>query len=186
LNNNQQLKHIEAPLSKFINVLLDYISKNNLHLKFQSLELILSITNKQLNTVKGLENNIFKSLLSQLNEDNVQIITFIYDIFYNLFEKTETSLIQKSVEDTLTLLSSHKVPSSGLNSIFNYLEKGASKINKKDTEKYIDKLLSNPLLNLNEAKLLAILAVSAGLSEQLIKKQISKVSHINSAWKQQE
>lgn len=178
LNFNKSLKNIENSISKFIPILLEYITKNNLHLQYQTLELLLSISTSYSKALKGYENALVKALLSIATDENNQLLWFIYEILLNLFNNStiDDNLIEQSLEDTVKLLNSSKLQGNALNPILNYLETCSKKINSTKVVSYLNTLINFPNCNLNQAKAIAILASSGGVNANILKGMTEKVN----------
>jgi hypothetical protein len=177
LNFNKSLKNIDSSLAKFIPVLLDYITKNNLHLQYQSLEFLLSISSSHPKALKGFEDSVIKALLSIANDENNQLLWFIYENLLNLFHNVtlDNNLIEKSLADTLKIINSAKLQGNALNPILSYLEICSKKIDPKKTASYLDSLITVTNCNQNQAKAIAILASSAGVDAEILKVMTNKV-----------
>ena len=177
LNFNKSLKNIEPSISKYIPFLLDFITKNNLHLQYQSLELLQSITASYSKALKGYEDSAVKALLSIANDENNQLLWFIYEILLNLFNNVviDKNLVEKSLIDTVKLVNSCKILGNALNPILNYLEICSKKIDTKKVTSYLDSLMNIPNCNLIQAKAIAILASSGGVDSDILKIMTEKV-----------
>jgi len=177
LNFNKSLKNIDKTITKYIPIILDYITKNNLHLQYQSLELLLSISCSYSNALKGYEDSVVKALLSIANDQNNQLLLFIYENLVNLFDNItiNTGLIEKSIEETVKILNSSKLFGNSLNPILNYIEKCSKILDSKKITSYLDNLINLPFYNLNQAKAIAILAFSGGVDVQILNTMTEKV-----------
>lgn len=181
LNYNKSLRNIENSISKYIPILLDYITKNNLHLQYQTLEFLLSISTSYSKALKGYENAIMKALLSIANDDNNQLLWFIYEILLNLFHNStvDDSLIEQSLGDTVKLVNSSKLQGNALNPILNYLEICSKRINATKVISYLQILTNLPNCNLNQAKAIAILASSGGVEGTILNDMTNKVKPVH-------
>lgn len=170
LNFNKSLKNIDHSISKYIPILLDYITKKNLHLQYQSLEFLLSISSSYSKALKGFEEAVIKALLSITNDENNQLLWFIYENLINLFHNVtiDKSLIEKSIGDTVKIVHSAKLQGNTLNPILNYLEICSKIIDPKKVTSYLDSLINIPNCNLNQAKAIAILAFSAKVDTEIL------------------
>ena len=177
LNFNKSLKNIEGSISKYIPILLDYITKNNLHLQYQSLELLLSISGSYSKALKGYESSVIKSLLSIASDENNQLLWFIYENLINLSHNVDIdgNLVEKSLADTVKIVNSAKLQGNALNPILGYLEICSKKVDSQKVGSYLSGLINLPNCNLNQAKAIAILASSAGVDSEILKTMIDKV-----------
>jgi hypothetical protein len=178
LNFNKSLRNIENSITKYIPILLEYITKNNLHLQYQTLEFLLSISTSYSKALKGYENAIMKALLSIATDDNNQLLWFIYEILLNLFHNStiDDSLIEQSLGDTVKLVNSSKLQGNALGPILNYLEICSKRINATKVISYLQILTNFPNCNLNQAKAIAILASSGGVEGTILKDMTNKVT----------
>lgn len=184
LSYNKGLKNIDAPLSKYIPILLDYTTKNNLHLQYQSLELLLAISKSYSKSLKGFEDSIIKALLSIANDENNQLLWFIYENLLNLFHNVtlDTNLVEKSLSDTIKIINSGKLQGNALGPILGYLEICSRKMEPKKTASYLDLLISQNF-NQNQAKAIAILASAAGVDAEILKVMTDKLASKDDAVK---
>ena len=175
IKNNLLLK-LDSALAQFNPLILDLLSKNVLHVQYQTLEFLATIINFCPKSVAGNENTIIEALLSSTAEDSLVPLT--YDILNSIWTHFSISpeVNEKSLTETIKHLNQIKHCNSSLNSIYSFIEKSSCLVAKNKIANFLDDLLDFGSINTNKAKCIAILASTGGATSGLIKTCIGKLA----------
>ena len=143
LNSNKSIVNIESSISKYIIILLDLVVKNNPYLQYQSLEFLLSIVKSVPKALIKNEDKLIKSLITILNDENGQLLLFIYEILNSVVSNSniDINLIQKAVEETVKLINSHKLLVSAISPILLFLEISSKKLDQTKNSNHLAALI---------------------------------------------
>jgi hypothetical protein len=138
---------------------------------------LLSISSHHIKSLKGYEDNIVKSLLAITNDENSQLIVFIYQILNKLINNVsiDKALIEKTLAETIKLVNSSKLSNESFSSVLEFLGNSSKKIDKKIITSHLETLLKKKVSNEHQAKAVAILAQSSGTDNDLLSKLTDNV-----------
>jgi hypothetical protein len=167
--------NLSRALSPFVSTLLDLLSKNILHLQYQTLEFLLTIITHCPQSISGQEVKIIETLLVISNEDS--LIQLIYEILNIIIQKFNISqdIHEAMLKRTLQLIEENKISNNSLNSIFIFIQNCVKFIDVSKLNNYISSILNLSNMNFNKAKSIAIMAKAGGSDEKLIETCINKL-----------
>lgn len=167
--------NLSRALSPFISTLLDLLSKNILHLQYQTLEFLLTIITHCPQSISGQEVKIIETLLSISNEES--LIQLIYEILNIIIQKFNIlqDIHENMLKRTLQLIGENKISNNSLNSIFLFIQNCVNFIDFSKLNNYISSNLNFSNMNFNKAKSISIMAKAGGSDEKLIETCINKL-----------